>query len=797
MADIDTNQGQVPLYVPPQPGTDTDGTADGASTVTTNNGGTGTIVTEDGTVVTDTVVSYADDGSVVLNDGEPVDEYITDSSIPVLQEPVDPETLVVQGGNVGGNDNDVDDDDTALDSGDSDEGTTVNEEEDSLVTDQELPDTSNQHQGEGDTDGGETNSQNTTLESQDHVPGDESHAPGDESHAPGDESHAPGDESHAPGDESHAPGDESHAPGDESHVPGDESHAPGDESHAPGDESHVPGDESHVLGDESHVPGDESHVPGDESHVPEGQGGVPAGGGGGTNFGDDLAETATDILTITVEGADSDDALVDSGDEGTEETGDGDSEVLTDADGKPITDLATEGGGQGGQGGQGGNGGDTGGGGDTAVVDVTDTPPPPPPIPPSDGETTTVEGGVAVGGGAAVGGGTAVSGAVIYGDENYQNGILLNNLEGTINSITDIYNEAQALAESLPDGDLKTSFLDFLAKVGATLLMLSDMLYDLQRINVEQSRNSTEAQKDAAIYGINERQKAEHKRLKAEAKKRKKAKMGVMGKILLVFKMVFLAVAAAIVQIIPGLGQLAAAYMVAEMADTAAQLGGKQINCVQGLTNGIATAVVASMPYLSDSQKDQCRTAIKAICATVILATMFLSPLAFTLGGGDLIRATLLDSGLITNEDLKNKLGMALTVCQAVAQVVMAIVLFIIPGGQEAGVALIASAVGKTAAEVSEIVIKILNVVMSIVTVTTEVNQALIASLTMEIAKIKGDYESDQALIEMLIEMIKQCIKTLQDGISGYMSQISAVSSTLLKNFSDLSASLGQLYTAM
>lgn len=373
---------------------------------------------------------------------------------------------------------------------------------------------------------------------------------------------------------------------------------------------------------------------------------------------------------------------------------------------------------------------------------------------------------------------------------------ILKNLEGSLMSMTDIIKNAEALAKQLPPSAETATFLNFLKSVSANLLALSAMLYDLQMINTNQSRLATQAQKDAAIRDIKERAKAEQDRIKAEAKKRKKAKFGVLNKIFSFIKVIFMAVAVAMLQMIPGLGQVASAYVVAAMVDEVCKTFGINYSCTQALTNAIADAVVGMMPYLSDAAKESVRTAVKATCAGMCIAAMFLSPVSFALGGGAAIQASLIDSGLIKDEALRSKLGMALGVAQAVAGIVLSIVMFSIPGGQGAAFGALSNAIGTTTAKMADTLVKIMNVTMAAVTITGQVNTAMIASLNQQIAKIRGAYESSQALVQMLIQLLKQAIKTLQDGIKEFAAQIAGIQGSLQANFSNLSAQLGALYNA-
>lgn len=374
--------------------------------------------------------------------------------------------------------------------------------------------------------------------------------------------------------------------------------------------------------------------------------------------------------------------------------------------------------------------------------------------------------------------------------------LILNNLEKSSVTLNDILLQAQNLAKGLPDSKEKATFLNFLASVSQNLLALNDMLYKLQIINTEQSREATQAQKEAAITDIQKRAKAEQKRLKAESKKRKKAKLGILNKIFSVIKIVFMAVALAMVQMIPGLGQIAGAYIAAAMVDEVCKTYGINYSMTQALNNAVANAVVGMMPYLSDSAKESVRTAVKGMTAAINLAVMFLSPVSFALGGGATIQATLIDSDLIKSKALKAKLGMALGVAQAVAGVVLAIVMCFIPGGQGAAFGAITSALGTTTARALDVLKNVLNVVMAAVTITGQINDAVMASINQLIAKIKGAYESSQALIQMLIQLLKQAIKTLQDGIKEFASQIAGIQGALQANFSNLAAELGALYNA-
>ncbi len=372
----------------------------------------------------------------------------------------------------------------------------------------------------------------------------------------------------------------------------------------------------------------------------------------------------------------------------------------------------------------------------------------------------------------------------------------LKSLEGSLLSMTDIIKNAEELAKQLPPSAETATFLNFLKSVSQNLLALSNMLYELQMINTNQSRQATQAQKDAAINDIKERAKAEQDRLKAESKKRKKAKFGVLNKIFSFIKVIFMAVAVALLQMIPGLGQIASAYVVAAMVDEVCKTFGINYSCTQALTNAIGDAVVGMMPYLSDAAKESVRTAVKGVCAGMCIAAMFLSPVSFALGGGAAIQASLIDSGLIKDEGLKAKFGMALGVAQAVAGIILAIVMSLLPGGQGAAFGALSNAIGTTTAKMADTLVKIMNVTMAAVTITGQVNTAMIASLNQQIAKIRGAYESSQALVQMLIQLLKQAIKTLQDGIKEFASQIAGIQGSLQANYSNLSAQLGALYNA-
>lgn len=379
----------------------------------------------------------------------------------------------------------------------------------------------------------------------------------------------------------------------------------------------------------------------------------------------------------------------------------------------------------------------------------------------------------------------------------------INFLQSGVKTLEETVATANSLLADLPPSPEKANFLSFLKEVSASLVEFSTLLYQLQGEDLAQAKKSAMVQKDAAVDQIEKRRKQEHDRIKKERKAHKKAKLGILGKIFSFVKIIFLAIAAAVIQMIPGLGQVAGAFIVAQMVDEFCKTCGIKFNMTQLLMKGMTEMVVAIAksinPNLSEDAIKNIENGTKAFIASVNIAAMVASPVAFALGGGGIIQSTLIESGIINDPKLKQILGITLMVTQTVATIIMTVVMMLIPGAQGAAIGQLSGAAANLVDKlnkIKDIVEIVASVMQAVVTVTEGVNNALIADLRKKLALSQGQYESDLVLIQALIKMMKDLMAKLQAGISDFAKQISNIQGSLQKNFSDLAQGMDALYNA-
>lgn len=395
----------------------------------------------------------------------------------------------------------------------------------------------------------------------------------------------------------------------------------------------------------------------------------------------------------------------------------------------------------------------------------------------------------------------AIKDAYAAAGPNSTDAALFGLYNNSVRSAADIVKQAQALVDSLPESPQKTSFLNYLQKVSDTLNKLSTLLAELLTIDTAQARKATKAETEAAITGIDKFFKAERKRIKAERKAKKKAKLGVFGKILNFIKIAFLVIAAAVVNIIPGLGQIASAFLIAQAVDSFSQTIGIKFSLTSEMIKGVGNMVVAmvkvSNPDMAEKMEANIQVVAKTIVTIMVIAAILLSPVTFAMGGSDLITKMLMESGLVTSDKAKMILGLTMAVAAVVATIIITVIMFLIPGMQGAAIGNITRA-GATLAEKAGGIAKLVNTVLSIVTgvatVADGTNNAILSDLQAKMAKIRGDSEAEQVMIQTLIKVLKDLIKELQAGLNDFGKQISTIQSGLQEMKDELSGLMSELH---
>lgn len=364
---------------------------------------------------------------------------------------------------------------------------------------------------------------------------------------------------------------------------------------------------------------------------------------------------------------------------------------------------------------------------------------------------------------------------------------VIQSLSNSATTLDNLIKEAANIVSGLPETPAKASFKDFLAEISKALIEFTTLLYQLQGEDLKQAKRSAQVQMEASADQIENRRKQEHDRIKAEKKKRSKAKLGILGKIFSFVKIAFLAIAAAVVQMVPGLGQVAGAFIVSAMVDEFCKTFGIKFSMTQLMMKGITEMVAAiaekMIPGISEETLNNIRTGAKAFVAAINIAAMVLSPVSFALGGGAIIQSTLLDSGLITDPKLKQILGITLMAAQFTATVIMTVVMMLIPGAQGAAVANMTQAgmnIMDKAKKIADIVEIVASVTQAVVSVTQGINNALIADLNRKLKLALGDLEYSLSLIQTLIKMMKDLITKLQESISDYSKQINVMNSAAM-----------------
>jgi hypothetical protein len=350
----------------------------------------------------------------------------------------------------------------------------------------------------------------------------------------------------------------------------------------------------------------------------------------------------------------------------------------------------------------------------------------------------------------------------------------------SIKNLQDILDMAGKLLNEMPDSPLKQSYVDYLKAVGQALVQFQTYLYQLQSTDSKQQKELSQANLDAALDNIKKQHDAMAKQIKAANKAKKKAKLGILGKILTIIQVAFTAMAAAFLSMLPG-GQIAAAMLVMSMCDTVAKT-----YCGDKL--GITGRLMEHMP--SNVQK---------AFAVIAVVSMAMCPMAFAFGGADMTANWLCSSGLVP-EDKAGVVKMGFAIAQMVAQLAITIVMCIIPGGQAAFVGAIAN-ITKTSLMTAEQVLKVVKWVATsinlIVTLTDQSNKIALNVLDMNLKRALGDLEKSQEELTAQIKVIKAAIKKLLESMQQAAGNISQINKDLGRLFKQTSQNLDGLFQSI
>lgn len=384
-------------------------------------------------------------------------------------------------------------------------------------------------------------------------------------------------------------------------------------------------------------------------------------------------------------------------------------------------------------------------------------------------------------------------------------GLQLSDLENQRSEMQTWVDETKGEIDKMPEGAEKTSYLSYLSLISEALQNFTELLYQLQTINVGQTRDLTAAKLDETLNKIEAQRKAVHKQIKAANKAKKKKSMGVMGKILQGVMIAMMCFVIAVAIFAPGVGQLVAAILIAQVVDMSMKMSGSKTGVWEKVMSGVEDAVSGMLVGMGADKDGKLVSGMQTfakVSVVVLITSAILVSGVFLVGGTEAIKGALFAADLIQDPKVKTYVGMAIDITVMIVQLVIALALTaIFPPFGIVGILGTVTAISGQTAKVIMTTIQAISIVASIMMTTATMveagNQIALSKIKYDLNKYLAQVESNQVILQAEIDRLIKLIKSIQEmkeELTGLISQTQATKSAVINGARE---SLTQLATVV